>query len=126
MVSVRYDTGESPELKKSPHDFQEKLKDFEKWGLFVTPLYQTTWIEPQVRIEISPTENHKSPHRPTYQLPPHEDTEIQHQLEKALQIEFICPTSSTKCFVVLFVPEKDGGWRMYINYHAVNCITRND
>jgi len=124
MVGMWYNAEETLELKESPHEFRELLPDFEKCGQFAELSYETTWSKPQCGIEISPKNDKKAPYRPPYSLSPKEVTELKVQLEKALQNESICPSSSRYGFPVLFVPKQDGGLRMCIDYHAISCITK--
>jgi hypothetical protein len=65
-------------------------------------------------------------YRPPYWLSPKEDAELQCQLEKALPNGWIRPSSSQYGSPVLFVPKKNGGLRMCIDYRTVNCITKKD
>ena len=44
--------------------------------------------------------------------------EIKTQIEKLLDDGFICPSSSPWGAPILFVENKDGTLRMYVNYHC--------
>lgn len=52
-----------------------------------------------------------------------ENDEIQQQIQKLLDHGVIKPSCSPCGSPVLSVPKKDGGWRMCINYRALNKIT---
>ena len=123
MVRVRYD---NPEPAQPPDEFQSMLRDFETCGLFAEPTYDTTRSKPQFKIDISPEDDKKAPYRPPYRLSPKEDAELQRQLDKAIRNGWIRPSNSHYGSPVLFVPKKDGGLRMCIDYRAVNRITRKD
>lgn len=123
MVRVQYN---DPELAQPPDEFQCMLCDVENFGLFAEPTYDTTQSQPQFSIIVSPEDDKEAPYQPPYRLSPKEDAELKRQLEKALCNRWIMPRSSHHGSPVLFVPKKDGGLRMCINYWAVNRITRRD
>ena len=73
------------------------------------------------RIELEP--GHPPPHRRHYRLSLAETTEMKKQLEELLEKGYIRPSKSPFGAPVLFVPKKDGGYRMCIDYRALNAIT---
>ncbi|XP_051115674.1 uncharacterized protein LOC127240867 isoform X3 [Andrographis paniculata] len=63
------------------------------------------------------------PNRPAYQANPDEVKEKQRQVEDLLSKGWIHESLSPCALPVLFVPKKDGGWRMCVDCRAVNAIT---
>jgi len=49
--------------------------------------------------------------------------ELRAQLQELLERGFIRPSTSPYGSPILFVPKKDGGWRLCIDYRAINRIT---
>ena len=72
-------------------------------------------------IHLVPGEEpaHKSP----YRLNNTRMEELKRQIEVLLEQGWIRPSSSPFSAPVLFVPKKDGQWRMCIDYRALNKIT---
>ncbi|XP_026442462.1 uncharacterized protein LOC113342009 [Papaver somniferum] len=52
-----------------------------------------------------------------------ESEEIKRQVQELLEQRMIVPSCSPCGSPVLLVPKKDGGWRMYVDYRALNKIT---
>ena len=78
----------------------------------------------QHQIEIEP--GSKPPYRPPYRLGPAEQDELEEQIKDLLAQGFIRPSCSPYGAPVLFVPKKDGRWRMCIDYRALNKQTIKD
>ena len=67
------------------------------------------------------------PYWPPYRLGPAEQDELEEQIKDLLAQGFICPSCSPcKGHLILFVPKKDGRWRMCIDYRALNKQTIKD
>ena len=64
--------------------------------------------------------------RPPYRLSPAEQDEMEEQVKDLLAQGFIRPSSSPYGAPILFVPKKDGRWRMCIDYRALNKQTIKD
>ena len=73
-------------------------------------------IEHDIQIE----EGSKPPSRPPYNLGLAEQDELEEQVRDLLAQGFIRPSSSPYGAPVLFVPKKDGRWRMCIDYRVLN------
>ena len=63
------------------------------------------------------------PHKSPYKLSPAEMDELKRQIETLLEQGWIRPSSSPYGSPILFIPKKDGKWRMCIDYRALNRIT---
>ena len=80
--------------------------------------------EVQHHIEIEPGSD--PPYRPPYRLGPAEQDELEEQIKDLLAQGFIRPSCSPYGAPILFVPKKDGRWRMCIDYRALNKQTIKD
>lgn len=78
--------------------------------------------------------NHQNPHnngvapvnmRP-YRYPHAQKQEIESQIQKLLENEWIQPSNNPFSSPVLPLKKKDGTWRMCVDYRALNAITVND
>ena len=79
-------------------------------------------VQHQIEIELGS----KPPYRPPYRLGPAEQDELEEQIKDLLAQGFIRPSCSPYGAPVLFVPKKDGRWRMCIDYRALNKQTIKD
>ena len=79
-----------------------------------------------VEHEIKITSGSEPPNRPPYRLGPAEQDELEIQIKDLLAQGFIRPSSSPYGAPVLFVPKKDGRWRMCVDYRALNKQTIKD
>ena len=70
------------------------------------------------RIELEP--GFPPPNRPPYRLSPAEQDVLKTQIQELVEQGFIRPSKSPYGAPVLFVPKKDGGLRMCIDYRALN------
>ena len=70
------------------------------------------------RIELVP--GAEPPHRAPYRMSPKELDELKQQLRDLREKGYIQPSVSPFGAPVLFVPKKDGGMRMCIDYRALN------
>ena len=72
-------------------------------------------------IEVQP--GSEPTYRTPYRLRPAEQDELEEQVRDLLAQGFIRPSQSPYGAPVLFVPKKDGRWRMCIDYRALNRQT---
>ena len=80
--------------------------------------------EVQYRTEIEP--GSERPYRPPYRLDPAEQNELEEQIKDLLAQGFIRTSCNPYGAPILFVPKKDGRWRMCIDYRALNKQTIKD
>ena len=79
-----------------------------------------------VEFQIKTEEGAIPPNKPPYRLSPKEHEELQAQLDDLLVQGHIRPSTSPYGAPVLFVPKKDGRWRMCVDYWALNQQTIRD
>ena len=77
----------------------------------------------QLDHEIDTVPGEAPPHKSPYRLSSTEMEELRRQVELLLEQGWIRPSSSPYGAPVLFVPKKDGKWRMCIDYRALNKTT---
>ena len=58
--------------------------------------------------------------QPPYQLGPSKQDEMEEQIKDILEQGFIRPSDSPYGAPILFVPKKDGRWRMCMDYQALS------
>ena len=73
------------------------------------------------RIELVP--GAEPPHRAPYRMSPKGLDELKKQLQDLTEKGYIQPSVSPFGAPVLFVPKKDGGTRMCVDYKALNRVT---
>ncbi len=75
-------------------------------------------------IEIDPLA--PIPNKPLRRYNPGEQKEIQLQVENMLKQKNIRPSTSPYGSPILMIKKKTGGWRMCLDYRAVNAITKRN
>ena len=95
-------------------------------GVFPEKLSKCLPVERQVQHQIRIEQGSKPSYRPLYRLGPAEQDELEEQVKDLLAQGFIRPSCSPYGAPVLFVPKKDGRWRMCIDYRALNKQTIKD
>ena len=109
------------EVKKELHDLLAQYED-----LFPEQLPKGRPPKRTVEFEIKTEEGAVPPSKPPYRLSPKEYTELQAQIDDLLAQGHIRPSTSPYGAPVLFVPKKDGRWRMCVDYRALNKQTIRD
>ena len=107
-----------------PMQVQELLNDF----LDVFPKELPTGLPPQRQLdqktELVP--GAEPPHRAPYRMSPQGLDELKKQLRDLTKKGYIQPSILPFGAPVLFVPEKDGGVRMCVDYRALNRVTAHN
>ena len=107
---------------EAPKDVQRELNQLleEFKELFPEQLLKGRPPKREVEFEIKTEEGAVPPNKPPYRLSPKGHEELQAQIDDLLAQGHIRPSQSPYGVPVLFVPKKDGRWRMCIDYHALN------
>ena len=115
-------------LEKVSPDVRGKLKELvdEFKDVFPDTLPKGRPPKRDIVHEIRTEEGAKPPSRPPYRLGPAEQDEMEEQVKDLLAQGFIRPSASPYGAPILFVPKKDGRWRMCIDYRALNKHTIKD
>ena len=108
-------------VRKELHILLEEFSD-----LFWEQLPNGRPPKRSVEFEINMVEAAVPPNKPPYRLSPKEHDELQAQIDDLLAQGHIRPSQSPYGAPVLFVPKKDGRWRMCIDYRALNKQTIRD
>ena len=90
------------------------------------PNYPDAGSQIQPIIKLIPGHEHDYPCRPAQKLDKIQQTELLTQLSFYLKKGWIKPSSSPYGACILFVPKKNGKFRMCIDYRALNKITIKD
>ena len=108
--------------KEAPGSIRKQLQDVlqEYEDIFPEKLPKGRPPKRTVEFEIKTEEGTTPPNKPPYRLSPKEHEELQAQIEDLLAQGHIRPSSSPYGAPVLFVPKKDGRWRMCVDYRALN------
>ena len=109
------------EIKKELQTLLEQYSD-----LFPEQLPKGRPPKRTVEFEIKTEEGAVPPNKPPYRLSPKEYEELQAQIDDLLAQGHIRPSTSPYGAPVLFVPKKDGRWRMCVDYRALNKQTIRD
>ena len=108
-------------VQKELHQLLEEFSD-----LFPEQLPKGRPPKREVEFEIKLEEGAVPPNKPPYRLSPKEHDELQAQIDDLLAQGHIRPSQSPYGAPVLFVPKKDGRWRMCVDYRALNKQTIRD
>ena len=115
-------------LNSVPEGYRKKLETIiqQYRDIFPEKLSKGLPADREVQHQIKTEPGSKPPYRPPYRLGPAEQDELEEQVKDLLAQGFIRPSCSPYGAPVLFVPKKDGRWRMCIDYRALNKQTIKD
>jgi len=109
-----------PESNLVPPELEEMLQEFSD-VLSGLPDELPPIRASDHRIELVPGST--PPVSRIYPLSGAQLAELRAQLQELLERGFIRPSTSPYGSPILFVPKKDGGWRLCVDYRAINRIT---
>ncbi len=107
-------------LTKQQNNDMEELK-----SQFADLFQELPGLPPKRKVEheIILTGENSLPNTGLYRMTVQESEEIKRQVQELLDKGVIVPSCSPCGSAVLLVPKKDGGWRMCVDYRALNIIT---
>ncbi|XP_004305946.1 PREDICTED: uncharacterized protein LOC101303732 [Fragaria vesca subsp. vesca] len=107
-------------LTKQQNNDMEELK-----SQFADLFQELPGLPPKRKVEheIMLTGESSLPNTGLYRTTVQESEEIKRQVQELLDKGVIVPSCSPCGSAVLLVPKKDGGWRMCVDYRALNRIT---
>ena len=93
----------------------------EYWDIFTSPTGVPLYYQVKHPIDLTP--GALFPNGPIYRRSVLENDEIKRKIQELLQKGHIQPSSSPCGSPIMLVQKKDGTWRLYIDYRALNKIT---
>ena len=111
----------SPEVRDSLRNIIQDYQD-------VFPEKLPKGVPPSREVEhaIETDPEAVPPSRAPYRLGPKEMEEMEEQIKDLLNQGYIRPSYSPYGAPILFVPKKDGRWRMCIDYRLLNRQSKKD
>jgi transposase InsO family protein len=128
-ASVGHTTGMGPSGTSSTGSAEEEIPSALQFLLeqytdvFPDELPNGLPPERSVKLNIDLLPGTKPVKRPIYKLSIDELKEVKKQVDELLEKGFIRPSTSPWSSSILFVPKKDGGLRMCVDYRALNKAT---
>ena len=114
-------SGVAPEQRDKLREIIEEYRD-----VFPDTLPKGRPPKRDIVHEINTEPGVEPVNRPPYRLSPAEQDKMEEQVKDLLAQGFIRPSNSPYGAPILFVPKKDGRWRMCIDYRALNKQTIKD
>ena len=104
-----------------PQSIRELIKSFE--DVFPNELPAELPSMRDIQHAINFISGSAFPNRVAYRMTPMENDELNRQVQKLLDEEYIRPSISPCVVPTLLTPKNDGSWRMCVDSRAINKIT---
>ncbi|KAK1912050.1 hypothetical protein P3342_012533 [Pyrenophora teres f. teres] len=109
-----------------PKQYQSYFKLFNPKEASKLPPHQGPGVDHKIELESKDGQQPQPPWGPLYSMSRGELLVLRRELTALLEKGFIRVSSSPASSLVLFTKKPGGGLRLYIDYRALNAITRKD
>ena len=108
-------------LAKLPDSVQRLVRKF--GGVYPKVLQWASPPRPDMPEVIPTVPGCRPPNRPLFRYSPQQLEEVKNQVQSLLDQGLVEPSTSPFGAPVLLVSKHDGGWRMCVDYRALNQVT---